>query len=82
MMTRREYWEREIGPGRRFATADVARICGVKQRTVQRWISEGRLFALGSSDRSRFEARVPREALLEFLIRRSELQDYPRYVEA
>lgn len=84
-MTRREWWERRItrdlGPGRMFVTADVARFCCVKQRTVQRWVSTGRMLALASTEEDRYEARIPRDGLLEFLIRRTPPADYPNYVE-
>lgn len=80
-MTRREYWERRIGAARAFGTADVARICSVEQRTVQRWISTGRILALASTEAVRFEARVPRDAFIAFLVRRTPPADYPTYVE-
>ncbi len=80
-MTRREYWEASVGESASFRTADVARICEVTQRHVQRWIASGRLFALGSTEEERYEARVPREALIEFLVRRTQPGRYPPYVE-
>lgn len=80
-MTRREYWERKLGTARDFCTADAAKICSVDQRTVQRWISDGRVLALSSTTEHRYAARIPRDALLEFLIRRTLPTDYPHYVE-
>ena len=80
-MNQHEYWERELGLARSFGTADVARICNVKQRTAQRWIASGRLFALTSSETGRFDARIPRQALLDFLVRRTPLAAYPLHVE-
>ncbi len=80
-MTRREYWEREVPQSRSFRTADVARICEVSQRTAQRWIREGRVFALGSADGDRFEGKVPRDALIDLLIRRTHPGRYPPNVE-
>lgn len=77
MMTRREYWEREIGPGRSFRTGDVARICSVSDRQVRRWIQQGKLLALGSTDDSTYDARIPRAALLGFLVKRTPPSQYP-----
>jgi len=80
-MTRREYWERRVGPSRWFGTKDVARICDASQRSVQRWIQDGRLLALQNGRTTRHHSRVPRECLLEFLIGRTAPAEYPQYVE-
>ncbi len=77
LMTRRDYWEREIGPGRSFTTSDAARICEVTPRQVRRWISQGKLMALGSSEDSTYDARIPRESLITFLVKRTPPSQYP-----
>lgn len=77
MRTRREYWEQRIGSAETFRTRDVARICDVSPRQVRRWIQMGRLLALGSAGASTYDARIPREALLDFLIKRTPPSEYP-----
>lgn len=78
-MTRREFWEERLGSAKRFGSADVARICGVTQRTVQRWIEAGDLLALASgTEGGVFHARISRDAFLHFLLTRTRESRYPK----
>jgi excisionase family DNA binding protein len=64
---RRLLWAQRIGPARHFTTRAIARLIGKSQRTVQRYVRQGRLRAIGGSDRTGDHVRVYREDLLDFL---------------
>ena len=66
-----------------LTTSQVARVLGVTTVTVLKWIRRGDLHAVNISTCGRYEWRVSRAALQDFILRRSNrCPDTEAYVKA
>lgn len=66
----RRHWDRKLPKVEMLQTKDIARYTGIEIWTIQRAIRRGDLVALGSTRRRRHKGKVPRVAVLDWLVRR------------
>lgn len=77
------YWDRKLrdrfGPSRTLGTSDAALFFDVDQRTIQRWIQEGKLLAAGSDQETGqiYHARIPRSEVIGLKVARTPITAYP-----